>query len=190
MDTAFNAQALISETYQRQQQEMHARYIYGTASKQYAPQVTEIINRLQVRRLLDYGCGKHVNLRRSIQPDHQLEYQGYDPAVPEMAGLPVPAEMVACIDVLEHVEPELLDNVLDHLAQLTESVIFLTVHTGPARKLLPDGRNAHLIQQPMAWWLPKLAERFDIETIQRTEAEMFHMIGQARKRSAGPAGPC
>ena len=28
--------------------------------------------------------------------------------------------------------------------------------TGPAEKMLPDGRNAHLIQQPKQWWLDKV----------------------------------
>jgi hypothetical protein len=33
--------------------------------------------------------------------------------------------------------------------------------------VLPDGRNAHLIQEPPEWWLPKLLERFDLYTFQR-----------------------
>jgi len=33
---------------------------------------------------------------------------------------------------------------------------------GPAGKVLSDGRNAHLIQKPLSWWLPKLCERFEI----------------------------
>ena len=27
---------------------------------------------------------------------------------------------------------------------------------------LPDGRNAHLIQQPYTWWQPKIKQRFDM----------------------------
>jgi hypothetical protein len=33
---------------------------------------------------------------------------------------------------------------------------------GPAGKTLPDGRNAHLIQKPSSWWLPKLSAHFDV----------------------------
>jgi uncharacterized membrane protein YkvA (DUF1232 family) len=36
------------------------------------------------------------------------------------------------------------------------------VYTGPAKKILSDGRNAHLIQEPIEWWLPRFGERFDL----------------------------
>ena len=71
--------------------------------------------------------------------------------------------MVVCIYVLEHIEPECLEDVLDHLESLTEQVLFATVHTGPAGKILPDGRNAHLIQKPSEWWLPKFMERWHLQ---------------------------
>jgi hypothetical protein len=69
--------------------------------------------------------------------------------------------------VLEHIEPELLDNVLDDLQRLTLRAAMCTVHTGAAVKFLPDGRNAHLIQQPPEWWLPKFEARFDVKTVNR-----------------------
>jgi hypothetical protein len=90
--------------------------------------------------------------------------------------------MVASIDVLEHIEPDYLDNVLDHIQSLTEIVAFLTIHTGPAMKTLPDGRNAHLTQQDMDWWLPKLWARFDLQTIQRTHEHGFYVIAYAKPR--------
>lgn len=179
---------LCSPEYQEQQKQMHETYDYGTASKKYAPLVTEIINKLEVMHVLDYGCGKSMNLLKSIKPDHKVQYQGYDPGWPEYADLPVPAEMVCCIDVLEHIEPDCLDDVLDHIAKLTEAVAFITVHTGPAGKILPDGRNAHLIQQPMEWWLPKLTERFELQTVQRTNAFSFHVIGFPKPRIEAVSG--
>ena len=77
---------------------------------------------------------------------------------------------MTCIDVLEHIEPDLLDNVLDDLMMLTDGYAFITVHTGPAVKTLSDGRNAHLIQKPARWWLPKLMNRFDLVTFQATKS--------------------
>lgn len=68
---------------------------------------------------------------------------------------------MACIDVLEHIEPDCLDAVLDDMRRCTLNGIFLTIHCFPAGKTLPDGRNAHLIQQPTHWWLPKLCERWE-----------------------------
>lgn len=162
---------------------MHERYTYGTASIKRAPMVTEVINRLEITHLLDYGCGKHTNLLKNIKPKHKLTYQAYDPAVPDFAGDPVPAEMVACIDVLEHIEPDLLENVLDDLQRLTEVVCLLTIDTGPAGKKLSDGRNAHLIQEPLEWWLPKLTARWEMQSAQKINDRSFCFIGYAKPRA-------
>lgn len=171
---------LISESYRASQAQLHATTNYGTASIEYAPLVTQILDRLQVSHLLDYGCGKRMNLVRHIKPKQKLKYQAYDPAVPSLAGDPIPAEMVACIDVLEHIEPDCLDAVLDHLQKLTEGLLFASVHTGPASKVLDDGRNAHLIQQPLNWWLPKFMPRFDIQTVQMTSEHGFYVIANSK----------
>lgn len=179
---------LISEAYRQQQDYLHKNTNYGTASIKYAPLVTEIINRLEITHLLDYGSGKNMNLGKHIKPGHRLQYQAYDPCVEELSGAPVPAQLVACIDVLEHIEPEYLDNVLDHIASLTEAVAFMTVHTGPAAKTLPDGRNAHIIQQPMEWWLPKFTQRFELQTVQVRHHQAFYVIGHPKTRIEGVNG--
>lgn len=44
--------------------------------------------------------------------------------------------------MLEHIEPEFLDDVVDDLSVLTKHLCFLTVHVGEAKKVLSDGRNA------------------------------------------------
>jgi hypothetical protein len=75
-------------------------------------------------------------------------------------GEPRPADIVCCIDVIEHIEMEYLDAVLLDLKEITREVGFFSVHTGPAVKSLPDGRNAHLIQQPSSWWFPNLCQAF------------------------------
>ena len=71
----------------------------------------------------------------------------------------------------QHIEPALIDNVLDDLKRVVTGVGTFTVHTGPAVKHLPDGRNAHLIQQPAAWWLPKILDRFELGMYNRLELE-------------------
>jgi hypothetical protein len=155
---------LISEDYRRQQEELHKNPKYGVASVSFAPLVTNLINKLEVDEMLDYGCGKG-RLARSIQPDRQLTIELYDPAQPDWSEAPTPRQFVTCIDVLEHIEPELLDNVLDDLKRVTLEYGFFSIHTDPATKILPDGRNAHLIQEDFRWWLPKLWERFDIHSM-------------------------
>jgi hypothetical protein len=130
--------------------------------------VAELLKQIGSAVLLDYGAGKGrlgETLKTLMPTPPQICH--YDPARPEWAATPQPAPFVTCIDVLEHIEPELLDNVLDDLRRVTASAGFFTVHTGPAVKVLTDGRNAHLIQQPPAWWLPKFLSRFDLVVFQR-----------------------
>ena len=141
---------------------MHSAGNYGTASLAWGEFVSELIDRTGVTTLLDYGCGSQRNLTKVLEVDHDVTYQGYDPAVPAFSDDPDPAQLVVCIDVLEHIEPERLDSVLDHLRSKTQQLAFFTVHTGPALKTLSDGRNAHLIQQPASWWLPKLMSRWEL----------------------------
>lgn len=173
---------LCSPEYAAQQQMLHETGTYGGVAAGYAPLVSQILNRLEVQHLLDYGCGSKLALYNSIKPKHPLTYQAYDPGVPEYSDPPTPAQMVACIDVLEHIEPDMLDNVLDHLAQMTEIIAFMSIHCGPAKKILADGRNAHLTQQPMEWWLPKLWSRFDLQTVQKSSENGFYVIANAKPR--------
>lgn len=155
--------SLISEQYRQEQQALHARGNYGTASIGFADMVTELIDGTGAKSLLDYGSGKMCNLAKHIEPGHDVEYIAYDPGVPGLDGIAEPAELVCCIDVLEHIEPELLDNVLADLRRCTQKYGFFTIHTGPAVKTLSDGRNAHLIQKPPSWWLPKIMETFTLQ---------------------------
>ena len=152
----------ISAEYLAQQQELHRNPTYGLASLSFAPIVKELMARYGVRSLSDYGAGKR-NLLRGLS---ELGVTGFDyfpsdPAFPEY-GQPKPADLVCCIDVLEHIEPNFLDAVLDDLRAITIKRGFFSVNCNPAMKFLPDGRNAHLIQKPAWWWLPRLREYFEI----------------------------
>ena len=180
--------ALISDAYRAQQQHLHETTEYGTMGEQYGPLISQIVNRLEVSHLIDYGSGSKMGLAKGLKVSHKLTYQAYDPGVPELAGDPTPAQMVACVDVLEHIEPECLENVLDHIASLTEVVAFLSVHMGPALKVLPDGRNAHLIQEPVEWWLPKIMKRFDLQTFQMSSEKGFYVICYAKPRLEAVSG--
>jgi hypothetical protein len=181
---------LISDTYRAQQQHLHETTEYGTMAQHYGPLVSQIIEKLEITHLLDYGCGRKMGLLKNLKTRGKLTYQGYDPGagLEELATAPIPAQMVCCIDVLEHIEPEFLDNVLDHLVTLTEVVALLTIHTGPAMKALPDGRNAHLTQEPLQWWLPKLWDRFDLQTVQCVGEHSFYVIAYAKPRLEAPNG--
>lgn len=150
---------MISESYRAEQQRLHQNPNYGTASLGYVELVNKIIKTHRFQTLHDYGAGKQ-RLRTGLVP---IEYSASDPAFPEY-GPPREADLVTCIDVLEHVEPDQLEAVLEDLQKITY-MGFFTIHTGPAVKVLSDGRNAHLIQRPARWWLPLLCKRWEIEAL-------------------------
>ena len=159
---------LISEDYRRMQQELHKNPNYGVASLAYAPLVAQVMDAVGATELLDYGAGKGrlgATLREHAQ--QPLTIHHYDPAIPAWSAPAQPCRFVACIDVLEHIEPHLIDNVLDDLKRVTHGIGLFTVHTGAAAKILSDGRNAHLIQQPSTWWLPKFLSRFELVQFSR-----------------------
>jgi 2-polyprenyl-3-methyl-5-hydroxy-6-metoxy-1,4-benzoquinol methylase len=166
---------LISDEYLRQQEELHKNPDYGMASVAAASAVSKVCNTYGVDELLDYGAGKG-RLAKHLQVDHPMRLQMYDPAIPKWSETPDPTEMVACIDVLEHIEPHLLENVLDDLKRVTKRIGFFTISTVPAGKTLSDGRNAHLIQCPPEWWLPKILERWDLHVFQRTMDGFFVLV--------------
>jgi hypothetical protein len=158
--------ATISSEYRAQQQELHKNPDYGVASIGYAPTVKALMEQFGTKSISDYGAGK-CNLRRAL---HELgktdfDYFPYDPAFPGY-GDARPADMVCCIDVLEHIEIEFLDAVFLDLKDITRDLGFFSVHTGPAVKCLPDGRNAHLIQKSSSWWLPRFCQHFEIAHLQ------------------------
>jgi hypothetical protein len=167
---------VITEVYLKLQQELHENPNYGIMSIKFAPVVKQIIEQFQITSISDYGAGKK-NLLEALKSQYNvnLPYLPYDPAFPEY-GPPQPADLVCCIDVLEHIEPEFLQNVLDDLKAITTNYGFFSIHTGPAVKLLADGRNAHLIQQPSSWWLPKLCERFEIDFLSKTPGGFLVLV--------------
>ena len=91
----------------------------------------------------------------------------YDPVVPEWAGEPEPHDLVFCGDVMEHVEPECVAPVVDHIASLTNRLAIFTICMVPSKKMLPDGRNAHICLRHEDWWLSHLRRRFIVTEAQR-----------------------
>ena len=167
---------MISDAYKAEQQRLHANNPnYGVASVEFAPRVSHLINQMGITDVLDYGAGKG-RLGQSLEVNHPVTVTMYDPGIPGLDDAPEAHEMVCCIDVLEHIEPEHLDAVLDDLARVTKTVGFFTIHTGPAVKVLSDGRNAHLIQKPSSWWLPKIMERFELHAYNRVNSQGFVVI--------------
>jgi len=151
--------ALISQEYQKLNERFHVeREDYGTSGRHYADRVMTLAAKLSETgpaTILDYGCGK-ATLCESLP---QFRVHNYDPCIPEYAARPESAyDLVVCTDVMEHVEPASTVEVLADIASYAARAIFFQIATRPAKKELPDGRNAHINLAENIEWFYAMAD--------------------------------
>ena len=115
---------IISDNYLKLQQKLHKNPNYGVASIKFAPNVKKIMEDAKLSSISDYGAGKK-NLQKTLNELglNNYQYYPYDPAFPEY-GEATEADLVCCIDVLEHAEEEFLDNILEDLKRITKNYLY------------------------------------------------------------------
>jgi len=181
-DLAFVKPELITASYRELNKQLHeSNPLYGSSGIKHIETVTKLAESIGTKSVLDYGCGKGLLGKGLPFPIWE-----YDPAIEGKDELPRPADLVVCTDVLEHIEPELLRPVLTDLARCTQKVGYFIVHTGPAKKTLADGRNAHLIQKGKDWWVKVLGKFFDVAKVVEEKAELRIIVGPKTKKPIPP----
>lgn len=148
---------LITPEYLALQKDLHARFDYGRGGD--AEECADIVRHLGAETVLDYGCGQG-HLGRLLS---DLEVEEYDPCIEGKDIEPARADVVVCADVLEHIEPECLDEVLIHLRSLIKRYGVFVIATSPSKKVMADGRQAHLIVEGQGYWFQKLTGLFNFE---------------------------
>src|SRR6185295_7420622 len=157
----FNKPELISEEYRLLNQKIHqSEPAYGIYASKHAKLVMDVAAALKTSSILDYGCGKG-RLAEAIP----FPIWEYDPAIPGKDKSPRPADVVACFDVLEHIEPDKLKFVLDDLKRCIKQVGFFIIHSGAASKTYANGKNTHLIQENVSWWRRRIERFFSIGSV-------------------------
>ena len=134
---------------------------WGKSGLRFLDDIQAIIEGYKPVSILDYGCGKGALVSQINQRFPHIVTDLYDPGVPEFDYDPFPADFVICTDVLEHIEPDLIENVVEHLAELSQVVCYMVIHTGDCGHKLPDGSPAHILQQPQGWWMDLIDEKFN-----------------------------
>jgi 2-polyprenyl-3-methyl-5-hydroxy-6-metoxy-1,4-benzoquinol methylase len=148
---------LISNKYLAELRKLHGgQKKWGHQGDRWAPRVLELIESLEVSDVLDYGCGQGA-LKKAVREKVFTVFNEYDPAIEGKNTPPARANLVVCTDVLEHVEPDCICDVLKHIHSLANPFVFLTIALLPARRTLPDGRNAHILLRSPEWWVSKLS---------------------------------
>ena len=150
---------LISEEYRQQNAELHRSGRYGRWGYREAENIVKTAKEFRCESILDFGAGQGT-LSKTIS----LPVTNYDPAIEEYSELPTSKfDLVVCSDVLEHVEPEYLDNVLETIRSLTEKVAYFVIATSlDGTKTLPDGRDPHLIVEDGEWWVDRIYEHLPV----------------------------
>ena len=144
----------ITEQYAAINFEMHRKNpSYGANGKKCADIVAEIAEHLNISTILDYGCGKQT-LKAALPKKYTVF--GYDPAFSELR-TPMPAELVTCTDVMEHVEREYIDATLKHIFSLADVAAFFVISCERGIKRLPNGSHAHCSVYPKYWWHDRLS---------------------------------
>ncbi len=167
--------ALITQEYLALQRDMHRRYEGDYGRGVDVPEVLDLLRVLRPGdgrpvRVLDYGCGKG-HLREGIEVDPKLR-EGltiweYDPAIKGKETVPDRgSHFVVCADVLEHIEPECIFDVIKHLAECTLDVCIMVIAMSPSKKIMKDGRQAHICLMTAAEWRYALSEHFLIGVFQ------------------------
>jgi 2-polyprenyl-3-methyl-5-hydroxy-6-metoxy-1,4-benzoquinol methylase len=134
----------------------------------HQPLLQALIRKYHITSALDYGCGKG-------KLQLPIPLVKYDPGMPEFSHEPDKQDMVVCIDVLEHIEPDYLKSVLKNIKNLNRKGAFLSICTSKAHHLLPDGRNAHLIIENNAWWERRLKYYFNIVEVFPAKTQHYNV---------------
>lgn len=136
----------------------------GNGVLKHARTLVEMSRVIGAESAIDYGCGKGLQYGKTFPAkdgtDQMLEAAlGYtvtkfDPAVPQFETAPAaPADLVWCTDVLEHIPEEDIPFIVSELSRLAVKGVFVTIGTYPAKKVLPNGENAHVCIKPEPWWV-------------------------------------
>ena len=156
---------LCTEEYKQQLEHIHKTTSWGggvaTKVKYIVPNAIE----KSAKTILDYGCGSGTFKKVCNEDFPDMDVREYDPGILEKSSLPTPADYIVSVDVLEHIEPELVDSVLQHIQSLMLKGGFLCICLVPAFLILPDGRNAHLTIRSAGWWQSKLDQYFTTDSV-------------------------
>jgi len=157
---------IIDPQYQSQLATMHQRGQFRNGGAKNLKSVQPFLDQYQPTSVLDFGCG-HGALIASIKETYpNMHAEGYDPGNADHNVMPTRSfDAVVSADVFEHIEPEHLAETLRMIGDKIIVAGWFRIACYPAKKYLPDGRNAHLIVELPEWWRKQLLANMDITIV-------------------------
>lgn len=128
---------------------------YGVNGYRWARRAARVLrDKIGAARVVDYGCGRGT-LADALE-ERGFKVTRFEPGLPEFSASPESADAVVSTDVLEHVEPEMIDAVLRDIRRLGPKGAFLVIATRRGKRRLPDGSDPHRLVRSAGWWREKL----------------------------------
>lgn len=128
---------------------------YNPAEPEKIKLVKEWLDRNKFKTIVDVGCGRGNYLKA-------LDYDitGVDPIGgdirSDIVGLVGKWDGLYCMDVLEHIPPDELDENLKCLSKLSDNALIgIANHSD-----VWENTELHLIQQPSDWWADELLKHY------------------------------
>lgn len=133
-----------------QYREIHGA-AYGTTAYLYFDDIVREVLAAKPMSVIDYGCGRS-DLVAHFWRDGHRRIARYDPGIPQYEIMPDGTfDIVLCMDVMEHILMPDVERILKEIRNKSGKALF-TISLRPARKKLPDGRNAHVTLLTEAEW--------------------------------------
>lgn len=160
----------VTPGYQETLVQMHKEFKVGvgkdwgrSGGAKIGSRIVDFVMKQTIKSVLDFGAGQ-CTLEKYVaeHSKYALDWTNYDPGIAGIDERPDDRkkfDLVVTSDVLEHIEPKLLNSVLQYLAQMTGGYQYHYIACDPCNSTLPDGRNAHLIQEEPDWWRLQLQGR-------------------------------
>lgn len=148
---------MISKEYKNILRKIHETTPFGKRAK-FPKHLQKFIDDIKPNSIIDFGCGKGrlVNIMNETYPS--IRVRGYDPGNSYFdSPIVEPVDLLMSTDVLEHIEPVYLDETLKFLSTKSRYIYHL-IACHPAKLILSDGRNAHLIIEDQTWWRQKFLD--------------------------------
>ncbi|HHJ14647.1 MAG TPA: hypothetical protein ENJ79_09790 [Gammaproteobacteria bacterium] len=137
----------------------------GISLFEHIEPIAHLVRRTGARSILDFGSGKAKHYHdapdypagsrfKTLPAWNNALVTCYDPGYKPFSGELESSlyDGVISTDVLEHIPEEDIGWVLDKLFRYAGKFVYVVAACYPAKKILPDGSNAHCTIQPPEWW--------------------------------------
>lgn len=165
---------IINPDYKQQLQDAHKNPKWMKGASGLHSKIDKFLIEYTAQSVMDFGCSQGGLIKSIKEKYPNITVAGYDPGIPEYEVLPNgPFDVIVSTDVLEHVEYEYINDTLKQIGERFTKACYLIIASYPAKKKLPDGRNAHIIIESFDWWKQRLEQHITGTIVQAESCAIY-----------------